>query len=170
MPRVFIGLGSNMGDRLRNISRATAAIARLHDTRLVQMAPIVETAPVGGVPQDLFLNSVLEIETSLEPFALLDQLKRIEQDLGRDPSAQRWGPRPIDLDILFYGDEVVVDDRLLIPHARLHERWFVLQPLSQLDPSLVHPTLHKLIRELLSEIPHPESVIPAAEIDVSASV
>jgi 2-amino-4-hydroxy-6-hydroxymethyldihydropteridine diphosphokinase len=148
MSRVFIGLGSNEGDRLAHLDRAIKALAATRGGRLVQLASIRETAPVGGPPQGPYLNTVVEMETPLTPQRLLATLQAIERDLGRAPSTARWGPRPIDLDILLYEDRVVREPRLSIPHPLLHERDFVLEPLAELAPDLTHPVLKQTIREL----------------------
>ena len=152
MARVFIGVGSNEGDRLASISQAVAALASLSGVRVMQMALISETEPVGGPPQGLYLNTVVELETSLSPSDLLGQLKTIEGQLGRQPAAQRWAPRPIDLDVLLYDDLVLEDPTLTIPHPRMHERRFVLEPLAHLAPEMIHPILKRPIRELLVNV------------------
>ena len=157
MSRVFIGIGSNEGDRLSNISRAARAMSRLPQTRLVQMATIIETEPVGGPPQGPYLNTVVEVETGLAPHELLAALQGIERQLGRVPSTQRWGPRPMDLDILLYADRLMQEGSLSIPHPRMHERRFVLEPLAQLAPDAVHPGLHQTIAVLLSQLQAPSS-------------
>lgn len=152
MSRVFIGVGSNEGDRLANISRAARAIGMLPDVRLVQMAPIIETEPVGGPPQSSYLNTVVELHTALAPRSLLGQLQGIERSLGRVPSAVRWAPRPMDLDVLLYDTLILEEPGLQIPHPRLPERRFVLEPLAQLAPEFVHPTLQRTVAELLSRL------------------
>ena len=153
MARVFIGIGSNEGERLSNISRAAQALAQLPMTRLVQMAPIYETAPVGGPPQGDFLNTVVELDTAIAPRELLAYLKALETQFGRRPSDVRWGPRVIDLDILLYDQTVTSDPDLIIPHPLLHHRRFVLEPLADLAPALVHPVLKKTVAELLAATP-----------------
>ena len=157
MSRVFIGIGSNEGDRLSNISRAARAMSRLPQTRLVQMATIIETEPVGGPPQGPYLNTVVEVDTALVPRELLAALQGIERQLGRVPSTERWGPRPMDLDILLYADRLMQEGSLSIPHPRMHERRFVLEPLAQLAPDAVHPGLHQTIAVLLSQLQAPSS-------------
>lgn len=153
MSRVFLGLGSNLGDRLERISSAARLLGEAPGVRMQQMAPIIETEPVGGPSgQDPYLNTVVEIETDLPPLALLDQCQAIEQRLGRTPVVQRWAARAIDVDILLYGGRVVSEPRLIIPHPRLHERWFVLEPLAQLAPGLLHPTLYRSIADLLAGV------------------
>ena len=148
MSRVFVGVGSNEGERLVHISGALQALGAIEGVRLVQVAPIIETEPLGGPPQGLYLNTVVEIDTALEPFTLLQALQRIEQRGGRRPKAQRWASRPIDLDLLLYGDRVINEPSLMIPHPLLHERYFVLEPLIQIAPRVVHPTLHQSMTAL----------------------
>jgi 2-amino-4-hydroxy-6-hydroxymethyldihydropteridine diphosphokinase len=131
----YVGLGSNVGDRLENIRDAL----RLLDerTEVVGMSTVYETEPVGP-PQPDFLNAVCRIETGLSPHELLDVLKSIEVEIGRSPG-ERWGPREIDLDLLLYGDEETVADDLMVPHPRLTERAFVLVPLLEIAPEVSLP-------------------------------
>lgn len=152
MSRVFIGLGSNEGDRLTQLSSAVQALGQLPGVRLVQMATISETAPLGGPPQGPYLNTVAEVETTLTPRELLNAFQAIERQLGRQPTSQRWAPRPIDLDILLYDDLVIHEPDLVIPHPRMHERRFVLEPLSQLAPDIVHSLLQKTAAALLEQV------------------
>ena len=149
MPRVFLGIGANEGDRFAAISSAIFQLSIAPAIRVVQMAPIIETKPQGGPPQDDYLNTVVELETEKPPAELLALLKLIEKQLGRVPSGVRWGARPIDLDILLYDDAVVRTPDLEVPHARLHERLFVLEPLAQLAPDFIHPVLKKPVYTLL---------------------
>ena len=152
MSRVFIGIGSNEGDRLQHISQAVKALGALKGVRLLQLASIIETAPQGGPPQGPYLNSVVAVETEVPPRELLPALKAIETALGRKSSAQRWAPRPIDLDLLLYGDLVMQEPGLTIPHPRLHARRFVLEPLAQIAPDRLHPVLNRSISELLQQL------------------
>ena len=148
MARVFIGIGANEGDRLAQISRAIEALAQEPGVRVVQIAMIAETEPVGGPPQERYLNTALELDTDLPPRALLEVLQRIERRLGRVPNAVQWGPRPIDLDLLLYADRIIADPDLIVPHPRLHTRLFVLEPLAQLAPKSVHPVLRQTMVQL----------------------
>ncbi len=155
MVRVFLGVGSNEGDRLANVSRAIQELAGTPGVSLLQMATIIETEALGGPPQGPYLNTVVEVETGRAPRDLLDLLKLMEQRLGRTSSDERWGPRPIDLDILLYGNRIVHEPGLIIPHERLHERRFVLEPLAQLAPEVVHPVLKQTTTDLLARLSEP---------------
>ena len=163
MSRVFLGIGSNLGDRLATISRAIQGLSRLPRIRVVQMTTIFETQPIGGPPQPGFLNTAVEIETDLPPLELLDRLQDLERALGRQPSEIRWAPRAIDLDILLYDQRILNDDRLTIPHVQLHRRRFALEPLAQLAPEVMHPVLRKTIRELLAGLPSTAGRVEAVE-------
>jgi len=132
MARAFIGLGSNLGDRLETLSRAVKALAATRGIRVEQLSTVLETVPCGGPPQGPFLNAAIELHTSLSPRALLHALQRIETRLGRRRSGERWAPRTIDLDILLFGKEEIQTDELTIPHPRMNERRFVLEPLAEL--------------------------------------
>jgi len=129
----YIGLGANLGDREGAIRRAAELIGA------IRVSPVVETEPWGYENQPRFLNAVAEIETSLTPLQLLDHLLDVERRLGRERVGPRWGPRTIDLDLLLYGDETVSEPGLEVPHPRLHERLFVLEPLAALVPDLKIP-------------------------------
>ena len=148
--RVFVGLGSNLGDRRRRIERALDWMSNHRAIRLVRRSEIIETEPWGGVEQPLFLNAVAEIATKLEPTELLIELKRCERALGRDVShGLRFGPREIDLDILLFEDRILESAELTIPHPRLTEREFVVRQLCELDRRLVHPESGKLVSSYL---------------------
>ena len=147
---VYLGLGANLGDRLANLRMALQRLQTL--ARLEEVSSLYETQPQGVSDQPLFFNAVCRVTTGLEPPALLRFLKNVERELGRQPSGQPWGPRPIDLDILLYDDHVVDAPDLKIPHPRLAERAFVLVPLCELASELRHPLLGKTIRDLLASV------------------
>jgi 2-amino-4-hydroxy-6-hydroxymethyldihydropteridine diphosphokinase len=155
---IFIALGSNQGDRELNLLRAIAEIGRLAATRITALSSFYDTQPVGPVEQENFLNAVLKMESSLSPAGLLAELKRIETAVFRRVRTVHWGPRPIDLDILFYDDLVVVEEGLAIPHPRLQERGFVLVPLAEIAPDFIHPLIGKSASELLASLKTNERV------------
>ena len=135
----YIGIGSNVGDRPEFCRKAVKALDAAEGVRVTRVSSLYETTPIGGPPQRSFINVAAKIETDLEPQALLETVKKIEQRLGREPSDIRWGPRVVDLDILLYGNEKVSEPDLEIPHARLKERRFALVPLLEIDPDLADP-------------------------------
>jgi 2-amino-4-hydroxy-6-hydroxymethyldihydropteridine diphosphokinase len=139
MTRVFIGLGANIGRREENLNRALELIGATPGIEVVAVSSFRETDPVGYLGQPRFLNAAAELQTGLSPRELLDRLLGIERELGRTREGRRFGPRTIDLDLLLYGNETIDEPRLQIPHPRLHERRFVLEPLEELDPQLVVP-------------------------------
>jgi 2-amino-4-hydroxy-6-hydroxymethyldihydropteridine diphosphokinase len=134
----FVGIGSNLGDREGNLLQAVALLSEEDGIDVVAVSEIRETDPVGPVEQGPFLNGAVRIETDLTPRELLERLLAVEERLGR-VRRERWGPRTIDLDLLLYGDDVVDEPGLTVPHPRLHERRFALEPLSDLAPSLEIP-------------------------------
>lgn len=147
---VHIGLGSNLGDREGNLLDALGALGRVDALEVVAVSSLYDTAPVGP-PQGRYLNAVAELSCELSPAALLGVLQEIERDLGRERDV-RWGPRVIDLDILFWGELVVAEPHLQVPHLLLHERRFALEPLSELAPDARHPVLGATVRELLGRL------------------
>ena len=151
----YLGLGSNMGNRQDNLEKALAFLSQR--LRIKNVSSIYETEPVGNVNQPRFLNLVCEVHTGLTPMALLTLGKGIESKLGRI-SGKRNAPRTIDIDILFYGDQIIETPELVIPHPRLTERAFVLVPLAQIVPDLVHPVNGKTIKELLKGIKEVQGV------------
>jgi len=146
---IFLSLGTNLGDRAANLRSAVSALAPA--MRVMRESSIYETAPWGFEDQSHFLNMVVEAETDLAPLDLLKYLKTLETELGRTPTF-RYGPRLIDLDILFYDELILQKPELTIPHPRLHERAFVLVPLADLAPNFIHPVLQKTIQQLLDNI------------------
>lgn len=146
MPIIFLALGTNLGDREKNLRKALAAMPP--KVRVVLVSSVLETEPWGFENQPSFLNQVIRAETDLSPLDLLRHLKSLETELGRKPTF-RYGPRLIDLDILFYDDLILETSELTIPHPYLHKRNFVLIPLAEIAPELFHPVLKKTIQELL---------------------
>ena len=151
MATVFLGLGSNLGDRRATIEAALARVDTLPETGVVAVSELSETEPVGVTDQPRFLNGVACLETELEPDQLLAGLQAVEDELGR-VRGERWGPRTIDLDILLYDDLVLRTKALTLPHPRLAERRFVLEPLAELAPGTRHPVLQKTVAELLTTL------------------
>ena len=136
--RAYVGLGANLGDRDSTIRRAVTLLGEASGVDVVALSSLRQTAPWGPVEQPAFLNGVAELETELEPRALLEVLLDVERRLGR-VRAERWGPRTIDLDLLLHGDAVVDEPGLTLPHPHLHERRFALEPLAELAPDLSIP-------------------------------
>jgi 2-amino-4-hydroxy-6-hydroxymethyldihydropteridine diphosphokinase len=144
---VYVGLGSNEGDREGNLVAALAALSRIDAVIVRRCSSLFDSAAVGP-DQPRFLNAVVALDCGLPPQRLLTILQRIEQDLGRHREV-RWGPRTIDLDILLWEEEVVADPNLQVPHLELHKRRFALEPLAELAPGLKHPVLGVTVRDLL---------------------
>jgi 2-amino-4-hydroxy-6-hydroxymethyldihydropteridine diphosphokinase len=148
--RAYVGLGANLGDRESTIRRAIELLAAEPAVEVVAVSSLRETDPVGYAEQPRFLNGVAAVETELGPRTLLDRLLAVERKLGRvRDEGPRFGPRTIDLDLLLYGDEVLDEPGLTVPHPRLAERLFVLEPLYELDPELTLPD-GRAVRDLLA--------------------
>ncbi len=145
---VYLSLGSNLGDRQAYLQQAIEELNALGSCKVCEQSKIIETEPYGDVPQDKFLNCVVRIETVLNPQRLLEALHTIEAHANRTREVH-WGPRTLDLDILFYDHITMNTQQLTIPHADLHNRSFVLEPLCEIAPWYQHPVLHKTVRELL---------------------
>ena len=148
MAAVYIAMGSNMGKRVATLELARKQLAEAGSLVLTGSSPYYETEPEGLLDQPHFVNSVLRVKPDLPPGELLQRLQGIERALGRQRGI-RWGPRTIDLDILLYDDIIVKEETLEIPHPRMHERRFVLEPLCDIAPEVRHPLLRKTARELL---------------------
>lgn len=150
--QAYIGMGSNIGDRAEHCRKAIAALAACKGCLVEAESPLYETEPVDFEEQDWFINGVARVRTCLEPEALLQQLRAIERAMGRRPEGRRFGPRVLDLDILFFNDWILHTTDLEFPHPRLHQRRFMLKPLCDIAPELVHPVLGKTMRSLLSSL------------------
>lgn len=150
MATVHICIGSNLGNREENCGKAIRFLIE-NGIKVSRMSSLIETEPWGVTDQPKFVNTAVEAQTDLGPEELLDALKKIESDLGRLP-AERWGPRLVDLDILFYDDLVMKTDDIEIPHPYIQERDFVLKPLAEIAPEKMHPLLKKTVKELLEEL------------------
>ena len=149
---VYISAGSNIGDRAENIRRGIGMLADMGDIVILDHAGYYETAPVDYVDQPWFVNTVFKLSTRLSPSRLLARLKAAERMMGRKTGGIRFGPRILDFDILFYNDLVMNTPGLVIPHPRLHCRGFVLYPLMDIGPDLVHPVLGKTVKELTDDL------------------
>jgi len=150
MIRVFLGIGTNLGDRERNLQEARQVLSQRLE--ILKESSVYQTAPWGYLDQPAFLNQVIEAQTALSSLNLLDVLKQTENELGRQENF-RYGPRLIDLDILFYGNRIIQTPRLQVPHPRLVERAFVLIPMAEIAPDFVHPQNKQTITQLLAALP-----------------
>ncbi len=155
----YICAGSNLGDRVGYLQQANNLLNYTQNIKVVESSSLYESEPVGYTDQEWFVNAVMLIETTLSPQELLVECLRIEKQLGRvrDPK-NRWGERTLDLDILFYGDKVIEEESLQIPHPRMHERAYALVPMLELNPDFVHPAIKKTVFEIHSELENPEEV------------
>lgn len=154
---VYIGMGSNLGDRERNLLGALEALSRIDAVAVTRCSSLFDSAPVGP-PQPRYLNAVVELDCELSPSRLLGILKHIERDLGRERSV-RWGPRTIDLDILLWQGRVIAEPNLQVPHLGLHQRRFALEPLCELAPDAEHLVLRVTVQDLLRRL-GPQDVVP----------
>jgi 2-amino-4-hydroxy-6-hydroxymethyldihydropteridine diphosphokinase len=160
MPVAFIGIGSNLGSRIENCNKALHEISNF--ARISAVSSIYETEPVGKEDQPDFINCVAKIETDLSPYRLLASLRSVENTLGRRRT-EKWGPRIIDLDIIFYDGLLIESDELAIPHPRAHLRGFVLEPLCEIAPNFIHPVFKVSISTLLHELKDAKRVVKVGE-------
>lgn len=160
---VFIGIGANLGPVRENFARALRSIEK--HARVVAVSSLYESDPVGPQDQPKFTNAVIKIETELSPFDLLDHLKAVEREIGRKKT-KRWGPRVMDLDIIFYEDLVISTDSLVVPHPRAHERRFVLEPLLEIDPDARHPSKNMAVRDICSGLGDSHAILKTDDPEV----
>jgi 2-amino-4-hydroxy-6-hydroxymethyldihydropteridine diphosphokinase len=147
----YIGFGSNLGDRLNNCRNAIGALAALPPCSLLKTSSFYETSPVGLVEQPTFINGVVLLETTEDAHWLMQQMQEIEKTFGRIRTL-KWGPRSIDLDLLFFDDQIINTPELSVPHPSLHERRFVLEPLNEVAPDFRHPSLGKSVADLRNDL------------------
>lgn len=153
--RAYIGLGSNLGNRAATIIQALTMLDEIPGIQVVQISQLIETSPVGGPPdQSNYINGAAELRCSLSAEELLEQLLAIEKQMGRE-RVQPWGPRTLDLDILLFGNEIIDKPHLKIPHPLMQTRHFVMIPLSQIAPNVVHPVLGSTMRQLQRALEQP---------------
>jgi 2-amino-4-hydroxy-6-hydroxymethyldihydropteridine diphosphokinase len=150
--RVYLSVGSNLGDKLDNCLKGIAALTESGESTLLKASRFYRTSPVDYTDQAWFVNAAVKIATSLSPETLLAELITIQQRMGRKADAIRFGPRVLDLDILLYDDRVLQSPRLIVPHPRMHKRAFVLQPICDIDPLIIHPVLGKTMGVLLKAL------------------
>ena len=148
----FVAVGSNLGEKKGNCLRGIESLAASGDTQVVECSRFYQTEPVDYLDQDWFVNAVVKVKTRLDPHGLLETLLAVEASLGRKrQSAVRFGPRIIDLDLIFYGPRRIESDGLVLPHPRMHKRRFVLEPICDIEPELLHPVLNRTVRQLLAD-------------------
>ncbi len=159
MAIVYLSLGSNKGDRIGYVQQATSLLGAIDGITIIRTSAFYETEPWGMSTETWFVNAVVEIKTKLSPQNLLSECQRIEKQLGKTPrEGNEYQDRNIDIDILFYNNEIINEDNLVIPHKYVHLRAFTLVPLLELIPDYVHPVLHKTISELHNDLENPEMV------------
>ena len=155
--KVYLGIGGNLGDRERNLGNALKYLERLVGVPVV-ISQMYETEPVGFDSDDKFLNIVVIIETNLNPLEILDQIRIIESTLGRVRGPDKYVSRLIDIDIIFYGDQIIENEKLTIPHPRMHQRNFVLIPFCDIEADFIHPVFHRSVKEIL-DISNDRSIV-----------
>jgi len=145
----YISVGSNLGDKLANCQRGIKALCESGTSRVIARSRIYATEPVDYEDQDWFINTMVKFETAHDPYQLLDQIEIIQRAAGRLKDPVRFGPRILDMDIILYDDRIIDSERLVVPHPRMHKRRFVLKPICDIDPFIIHPVLKKEMRFLL---------------------
>ena len=163
----FICVGSNIGNKLENCKKGVDALIRSDSVTLKAQSPCYKTDPVDYLNQDWFINYVIKIETSLDPFKLLNRLKSIQRDAGRLNDAIRFGPRILDMDIILFDDAVINSENLIIPHPRMHKRRFVLKPVYDIDTKIIHPVFQKNMKYLMDNLDDDEQGIEEYKCDYS---
>ena len=148
----YISAGSNMGDRLQNCRKGIESLTESGNSRILAQSRIYTTAPVDYEDQDWFINMMVKLETTHDPFQLLDHIEHIQRAAGRLHDPIRFGPRILDLDIILYNDRIIDTERLVVPHPRMHKRSFVLKPICDIDPAIIHPVLKQDMQFLLKRL------------------
>lgn len=149
--KAYISIGSNIGDKKKNIEESIESVGKIKEIKVSKVSTLIETEPWGMEDQDAFVNGAIEIYTTLSPKELIRTLLKIESDMKRE-RILRWGPRIIDLDVIFYDDVISSDEEIILPHPRMEERTFVLEPLNEIAPYMLHPIKNKRVFQLLDEI------------------
>ncbi len=157
--KAYVGVGSNLGDRKKNIEKALSFLKARKEIKILRISSLYDTVAVGGRSQANYLNAVFCFKTFLDPRRLLAVLQGIEKKMGRPLKREKWCPRVIDLDILFYSSTIFEKNKLIIPHPLMHERFFVLRPLLELAPRAVHPILKKTVKKLFNELKKNEKTL-----------
>jgi 2-amino-4-hydroxy-6-hydroxymethyldihydropteridine diphosphokinase len=155
----YISAGSNMGDRLQNCLRGIEALTEAGNSRILAQSRIYTTEPVDYKHQDWFINLMVKFETVDDPFQLLDHIEEIQRAAGRMQDPIRFGPRILDLDIILYDDRIIESERLVVPHPRMHKRRFVLKPICDIDPKMIHPVLKQEMQILLKSLGEEEQKV-----------
>ncbi len=150
--QAFVSVGSNLGDKIENCRKGINGLLADGASVLLGTSSFYRTSPVDYKDQDWFVNLVVKIKTTLDPFGLLAKIQDVQKAIGRKADTLRFGPRVIDLDIIFFDDQVIQTDLLEIPHPRMHKRRFVLKPICDIEPSMMHPVLRKDMRSLLGDL------------------
>lgn len=157
----YISVGANMGNRLQNCRQGITALTRSGNSRIIAQSRIYTTEPVDYEDQDWFINMVVKLKTRFDPFQLLDHIETVQRAAGRKRDVIRYGPRLLDLDIILFDDCIIDTERLVVPHPRMHRRRFVLRPICDIDPTIIHPVLKKNMQSLLDALGKDEQKVIA---------